>query len=445
MQLKSVKILNYRSIRDVTVHLDPKCRVLVGINESGKSNILRALSLLDGERLPSAKDDVREALPNEPEPVSAHVQFNFQFNKTELSKIFKQASSTRVLSKSPNPVVARRAGIEETLSQLCDQITRIIYEVDLKAEKKAFYYPSIPMNFELVGSWRTPNKNCPADFTVLKNGQEVRLSQFSLVNLSDYPDIPDAYIDPASIWSARNAIGLPAIAEARDNLVPCILWQYDEKNLLPSEIDIDHFATEPSNCIPLWNMFLLSGIKEISKELEKLKSQTQKRRQNFFDRIAKRATSHFRSIWPELKGIEFQLRLDGEKIIPAIKEKNSFDFSKRSDGFKRFITFLLMISADVKSNYLENTLLLIDEPEVGLHPSGARYLRDELIRIALNNYVVFSTHSIFMIDVEDIDRHYIATKRNEVTSIESAKDSNIADEEVLYNALVHSVFSALKP
>ena len=282
MQLKSVKILNYRSIRDVTVHLDPKCRVLVGINESGKSNILRALSLLDGERLPSAKDDVREALPNEPEPVSAHVQFNFQFNKTELSKIFKQASSTRVLSKSPNPVVARRAGIEETLSQLCDQITRIIYEVDLKAEKKAFYYPSIPMNFELVGSWRTPNKNCPADFTVLKNGQEVRLSQFSLVNLSDYPDIPDAYIDPASIWSARNAIGLPAIAEARDNLVPCILWQYDEKNLLPSEIDIDHFATEPSNCIPLWNMFLLSGIKEISKELEKLKSQTQNRRQNFF-------------------------------------------------------------------------------------------------------------------------------------------------------------------
>jgi len=34
--------------------------------------------------------------------------------------------------------------------------------------------------------------------------------------------------------------------------------------------------------------------------------------------------------------------------------------------------------------------------------------------------------------------------KDEITSIESAKESNIADEEVLYNALGHSVFAILK-
>ena len=443
MQLKFVEIKNYRSIRDVKVLLDPKCRVLVGINESGKSNILKALSFLDDDREPSAKDDVREALPSEPEPTIARIQFNFHFDKSETSEIIKRAN-TKILSKNPNPVVASRAGTEERLHQLCERINEITYEVNLKRENKTFYYPPISTAFDVVGSWGVPNKNCPADFNISVNGQDKPLSHFELVNLQDFPEIPKAYIDPASSISVRNAIGMAAVNVARLNLVPCIFWEYDEKNLLPSEVLIEEFAAKPSDCTPLWNLFLLSGVSEIRKELEALKLQSQNRQQNFFDRIAKRATSHFRSIWPELKGIEFQLRLDGEKVIPGIKEKNSFDFSKRSDGFKRFITFLLMISADVKSKSLENALLLIDEPEIGLHPSGARYLKEELIRIAQNNYVVFSTHSIFMIDVEDINRHYIVTKKNEVSSIESAKDSNIADEEVLYNALGHSIFSALK-
>ena len=47
MKLSRVEIKNFRSIKKVDVHFDPTCRILVGINESGKSNILRALSLLD--------------------------------------------------------------------------------------------------------------------------------------------------------------------------------------------------------------------------------------------------------------------------------------------------------------------------------------------------------------------------------------------------------------
>ena len=169
------------------------------------------------------------------------------------------------------------------------------------------------------------------------------------------------------------------------------------------------------------------------------------RENSHLDRIANKTTNHFRKVWREYRNIEFSLRLDADQIIPGIKELNTHDFARRSDGFKRFVTFLLMISVKVKADLLRNTLLLIDEPDTSLHPTGARYLRDELIRISRTNHVVYSTHSIFMIDSGDIGRHLIVKKKGEVTSIESAKESNIAEEEVLYNALGHSVFPRRPP
>ena len=48
---------------------------------------------------------------------------------------------------------------------------------------------------------------------------------------------------------------------------------------------------------------------------------------------------------------------------------------------------------------LNNALLLIDEPSTGLHPSSERNLLKELVKISNENYLVYSTHSIFMIDL----------------------------------------------
>jgi hypothetical protein len=49
-----------------------------------------------------------------------------------------------------------------------------------------------------------------------------------------------------------------------------------------------------------------------------------------------------------------------------------------------------------------------------------------------------------MIDTGNIERHYIVKKEDEVTTVEVARDSNVADEEVLYNALGFSLFEILK-
>ncbi|MDL2264155.1 AAA family ATPase, partial [Synergistaceae bacterium OttesenSCG-928-I11] len=58
MELKEITIKNYRSIADMEIYPEPTCQAFVGINESGKSNILNAISLLSPEKNLN-KDDAR--------------------------------------------------------------------------------------------------------------------------------------------------------------------------------------------------------------------------------------------------------------------------------------------------------------------------------------------------------------------------------------------------
>jgi len=51
MKLDKAEIVNFRSIKKETVVFDPACRVLVGINESGKSNILKGFFVVLNPKL----------------------------------------------------------------------------------------------------------------------------------------------------------------------------------------------------------------------------------------------------------------------------------------------------------------------------------------------------------------------------------------------------------
>ena len=82
MQLDRVEIRNFRSIKQATVGFQPRCRVLVGINESGKSNVLQALALLDSERKVQ-KTDIREPLPGEEPDAPSYVSFVFSLDKID--------------------------------------------------------------------------------------------------------------------------------------------------------------------------------------------------------------------------------------------------------------------------------------------------------------------------------------------------------------------------
>jgi len=442
MKLKKVQIKNFRSIDDDAINLDTTCRILVGINESGKSNILDALSLLDTDMSPVKNDDLREALPNESTIKESYVRFIFSFEKEESDKLFQEVLSN-ILTSSKNPKIVSYDKKEYTLKKFCTTNSQGLYIADILEEKKRFTCWSLN-KYSLLDQWKKPTNTCPPDFEIDLKGEKYKLSQYQLIRASDIKDIPDNYLENADIKDFTSIVSDAITTITEENLPNTLFWEYDESNLLPNEIKIADFANNPDVCLPLKNMFSLAGIDNINDSIVEKRKGTDNQFQNYLNGIAKKTTTHFRDVWKEYKNIEFSLHLNADKIIPGIKEKNVVDFARRSDGFKRFVTFLLIISANVKTNDIQNTLILIDEPEIGLHPTGARYLRDELIKISKTNYVVYSTHSIFMIDSSDIARHYIVKKKDEKTSVEQAGASNIADEEVLFNALGHSIFDILK-
>lgn len=51
MYISKVKIKNYRSIKDLTINFNPSKNIIVGKNNSGKSNIIKAINIVLGENI----------------------------------------------------------------------------------------------------------------------------------------------------------------------------------------------------------------------------------------------------------------------------------------------------------------------------------------------------------------------------------------------------------
>jgi energy-coupling factor transporter ATP-binding protein EcfA2 len=449
MKLSMVQIVNFRSLKDVTINFAPPCVVLVGINESGKSNILRALSFLAEENIPT-KADLREISPGEHPPSEAYIKFIFDFEDGDTEQIYDKLNAKVLGPSTPINLLLRNArGVPLTLRELCSLHEKGVFRVDLMKGQKYPAYFRLPEQekYKIESRWKKVSKQCPANFTVVKDGSETGspLKTFALIDANTYKNINEPYLEDISPEETLSLVGSEIANYVQENLPQCIFWQYNEQNYLPPKINLPQFSGNPEICEPLRNMFELAGIKNVKAEFDKEKAISAHGTKNLLRRVAVASTNHLHDVWKEYKSVSFELVPNGDNIDIGVKDQyTSFEFSQRSDGFKRFVTFLLMISAKSKTKLLENALLLIDEPDTSLHPSGAKFLRDELIKISERNRVVFSTHSIHMIDKDNIGRHLIVKKDNEVSSITRASDSNVVDEEVLYNAIGYSIFESLK-
>lgn len=135
MKLSSVYILNFRSIEFLTINFNPTCRVLVGINESGKTNILDALSLLSDEYSPK-REDIREPLPDESTIEFASINFVFELVDNEIGEIY-DALSLKVLShKITTPILKGKEG-EIDLKEFCKMRNQGTYFVNLLNQSKS--------------------------------------------------------------------------------------------------------------------------------------------------------------------------------------------------------------------------------------------------------------------------------------------------------------------
>lgn len=442
MKLDRAEIKNFRSIANLNVDFTPQCRVLIGINESGKSNILKALHLLD-PAVVVQPSDLRLERQDEAQVAIGWVRFVFQFDEKDLAEL----STALAPLFEPNSLTAPLFSGPDGAVTVADWITaprQGLHIVPLPTGKRSNSSWGLPKETILTTGW-FKNKSTTS-FDLLNGEKSITVPPSTYVHL-DSQVSPPAGFEELTLAQINSLMSEKVGQIVGSQLPECIFWKYSDQYLLPTSIDIPAFCANPNSCVPLKSMFELAGyeINTLLTTITNARQQGHYRFTQILEKTANAATRHVRSVWKDYSTVRIRLVSDGDKLSPMVTDDQvPLDMANRSDGFKRFVSFLLQISAKVETEELQNALILVDEPEMALHPSGCKHLLEELIKIGDSNATVFSTHSIFMIDKENIGRHLVVEKNDEVTTVWKAETSRIQDEEVLYSAMGYSVFETLK-
>lgn len=233
-------------------------------------------------------------------------------------------------------------------------------------------------------------------------------------------------------------------------LIPkVVFWKYHDDYILKgetlySEIKKKKLLSELPR--PLTNIFRigedLHSLDEIKDFLNDISSNSGLR-STAEKRINRKVDKYLKKVWPKYDQ-KLNIKLERNEIViqiydPACTDASHFQMHERSQGCQSFLSFLFTISAEAQYGVIKNTLLLLDEPETHLHPTGVRYMLRQLIETGdQGNFVVYATHSLFMIDRDNFDRHVVVKKALENTTLEPSTRGRIGyfmHEEVLYKAL----------
>ena len=241
-----------------------------------------------------------------------------------------------------------------------------------------------------------------------------------------------------------------------ESIIPNVtFWTSKKEYMLPSEISINELIEEASEVPrPLLNIFRIGlNVKneiELKALLKNLSNSGSKRSASNAE-INTKVNEFIKGVWEDYDQ-ELLITIEKDLIRLEIYDPKQgykakyYDFLERSQGCKTFLSFILTIGAESKSNIFKDKILLLDEPETHLHPSGQRFLLKELRKIAMTNIVVYATHSNHLIIRDNYDQHLIVSKTKEETTVEVSQKNRIGyfmQEEVLYNALGVSLSSDL--
>lgn len=408
MELNRIEIVNFRSIKCETISFSRNCLVLLGKNEAGKSNILKSIAAVFGQYNVTDRDK-RKKIGNE-KIEEYNVSAIMKLSKDDLRNL--EIRFQKKFKGSENIVYKSGISFSQYLSKVFHEL---LISIDIGNNQKP-----------ILTYWDYADSDAELTKPLFINEKEITTSGYTAFNLE------------SEIFSLLQEY-------YHEHPVKCHYWQYSDNFLLPNIVNLAKFRANPSSFKALENIFQLCGREDIETEFVNAISEDGDY-SNLLEQVSHKITLTFQKIWKDFKGTSIQLLPNGEEILVKVADKAKYTFEDRSDGFKKFISILLMLSTPARANkILENDIVLIDEPDQSLYPTSAQYLRDELIEISKKSKVVYSTHSQYMIDSNCLDRHIVVEKSDDITTTK-VQDANApyTTDELLRRAIGSSIFECLK-
>lgn len=169
-----------------------------------------------------------------------------------------------------------------------------------------------------------------------------------------------------------------------------------------------------------------------------------------------RLTNSITEIWNpnNSKDEASQLRViaDGQYLKVAVTDRlgAEIELDQRSEGFQWMVSFFIVFESQADNDY-KNCILLLDEPATSLHALKQKEFIKTISKLAEKNQTIYTTHSPFMISQDELDLVRIVelTDRSIGTKVNNKIISNdpaalFPLQEALGYNLAQSMFTAKK-
>ena len=421
MRLRKFRVQGYRCIHDSGEIKVGDLAAFVGRNESGKTTILEALTLLNKDTKLSELDlcdEMNEELKSEvrlaegefvlSEKETALIREKFpNLQDIRKMKIFRTNKNPRVQYdfgevKISGEASKRLNSWENFVERIKSFVEAMPNPIRIRVDTKFLNAPPPRTREVFMDMMAEFNNNI-----YLIASQEPRI-------ISEWKDI---YQDLETIFDnmligTNERSALDNFIE--DKLHPRFVYFSDYKKIL-GNIDLEEFVRETKGIRSKG----LEYIEEFDKAetvnnlfyLAELDAQKLEEVQNSPSRLIKLLHTASRRLSEKLnpawKGdpIHVELRWNPGNVLSVVISDvhkdgtvtNTGLLNRRAEGFKWTFSFIVNFAAETQKAELKEAILLLDEPARNLHPAQQRGISDLLKGLAGSNQILYATHSPFMI------------------------------------------------
>ena len=451
MNLKRVRIQNYKSILDSDFIDISDVTVLVGPNQSGKTSLMEGISTLsiDVEYEKTEKIALTQhnginkkymdgdLKASEIEIVSAELDFEVidegqQYGDLIVKLIGDDKSEIRKV------VVSK---FYDSSYQITIDNKNFRYNPDYNNKIKKIIEASDKLA-ALLSQYRTQLHAIPQADGELKDIEDSIKNRntefFTKEEFSKFLEKLRGLVARGTDQNVKNAINPVLDGISRDNVQafhdsdenrdlyvllrkwmprPVLVKTYKR---LESKVSISDLSEHPDRHEVFANLLKIADLR-----LTSLKGITDSvRKSQYLESCSGNATKILKSVWNQ-EDLDVVFRLENSDHDIAVYTKDSRVIGSLilpedgSEGFQWYLGFYITFAAATDREY-NNAIILLDDPAVNLHPSGHKDFLDLMENLAGKNrkpennlQVIYSTHLPSLIPLENIERIRLVTKIEE--------------------------------
>lgn len=436
--LEKIYIENFLSlVNEQELKISNRITTLIGGNAAGKTSILKAISKLNGESIDTKEKNIN----HKKDETKIFAKFRISVSEQkEINSIYHDEDDNRFILYPASEDIFYNLYLKENGEleySLCNQNEEEIDLIELSIPTIINYFDDLLKEIEndevkIKIIDKISNKN-----TISKVLDELTEEEKNMIT--------DNIKNMLSKLSKE-------ITDLSNTLIPDYKFIYMNsfKDVLVDKILIDDIDKNKT----VLNFLDIAGIKQ-EEIINAVNSDDRQQIRTIENKTVSVVTQHFKKIFSQVKDDEYfkismtidnknrsldfwiQNKITGEAVLP---------FSAESEGMQWYLSMYLRLY-EYFNNIEENTkyILLLDEPNIYLHAEAQYDLLNNVFKQKLRDVqIIYSTHSPYMIDAEDLYSLRIVDKDDETKIFNMTidylkfkrKNEKIGDVDVLSPALI---------